>query len=131
MECADSAMVARWDAHFKFFAGVQDVELNFSAIRAAVITIRLRYNALPFTFTHSLYRDDLQKDILALRIEESRNGGGVHGAPQGAFYGPYGGYGGYGGPSSSSGAGAPPAVAGLKGSSATRAPVEKCFVARA
>ncbi|KAJ7715235.1 hypothetical protein B0H16DRAFT_1806213, partial [Mycena metata] len=97
MEGAESAMVARWEAHFGFFTGVQDVELNFTAIRATDITIRLRYNALPFTFTHSLYRDDLQKEILALRIEESGNGGSAHGAAHGAFHGPYGGYGGYNG----------------------------------
>ncbi|KAK7041249.1 hypothetical protein R3P38DRAFT_2512412, partial [Favolaschia claudopus] len=76
----------RCNAHFGFFATLQDAGKNFPAIRATDIALRKRYVSTPFAYSRDLYDRELYNEIMEWRIKEPRqtqlpNGGGRGATP--------------------------------------------------
>ncbi|KAK6981323.1 hypothetical protein R3P38DRAFT_3234338 [Favolaschia claudopus] len=61
----------RWNAHFGFFATLQDAEKNFPAIRATDIALRKRYVPTPFAYSRDLDDRELYNEIVEWRIKEA------------------------------------------------------------
>ncbi|KAJ7717687.1 hypothetical protein B0H16DRAFT_1740492 [Mycena metata] len=57
-----------WNAHFGFLEDQDNAKSIFPAILITDIKIRKRYAALPFKFSHELYRNDLNEEVQALKL---------------------------------------------------------------
>ncbi|KAJ7720955.1 hypothetical protein B0H16DRAFT_1738597 [Mycena metata] len=68
IETVESEKPDHWNAHFGFLEDQDNAKSIFPAILITDIKIRKRYAALPFKFSHELYRNDLNEEVQALKL---------------------------------------------------------------
>jgi hypothetical protein len=62
--------VAHWTAHFGFLVTYEKAEKNFPALLRTDITLRQAYNVQGFSFKRDYYQEQLNGELVLLRIDE-------------------------------------------------------------